>query len=118
MEQKKSENYLEEIMRLNNELIDIQRELQKKNKNLQDTNAQLERALAEIRTLKGLLPICIRCKKIRDDDGYWQEVDHYFRLHSDLEFSHGYCEKCFRELYPECADEIIKDIECGKRSEK
>jgi len=61
----------------------------------------LEEANANIKTLKGLVPICSSCKKIRDDKGYWQLVDVYVSEHSEAQFSHGLCEECSRKLYPE-----------------
>lgn len=63
----------------------------------------------EIQVLRTLLPICLKCKKVRDDAGYWTELDKYLHTHSDFDFSHGYCEKCFREEYPDIADEIIAE---------
>lgn len=74
-------------------------------KDLEKKNAQLEEALAKIRALRGLLPICSNCKKIRDDKGYWHQVEVYVRDHSDVEFSHGICPDCMRALYPEYAKE-------------
>lgn len=62
---------------------------------------RLERALAEIRTLRGILPICAQCKRIRDDRGYWEQLEVYLREHADLEFSHGLCPDCAEELYPD-----------------
>jgi len=62
---------------------------------------ELEAALESIRTLRGLLPICASCKKIRDDDGYWHQVENYICDHSDAEFSHGICPDCMKVLYPE-----------------
>jgi hypothetical protein len=61
---------------------------------------ELQEALANIRTLKGLIPICASCKKVRDDKGYWQQVEVYVRDHSEAEFTHGICPDCFRKLYP------------------
>jgi PAS domain S-box-containing protein len=61
----------------------------------------LQEALAKIRTLSGFLPICASCKKIRDDEGYWHQIESYIRDHSDAEFSHGICPTCARRLYPE-----------------
>ena len=61
---------------------------------LEQRNAQLRTALAEVETLTGLLPICAWCKKIRDDDGYWKQVDEYFRQRSQIQFSHGMCSDC------------------------
>ena len=65
---------------------------------------ELEEAMAQIKTLRGLLPICARCKKVRDDQGYWQDVELYIRDHTDIDISHGICPDCFRELYPDYAD--------------
>jgi DNA-binding response OmpR family regulator len=62
---------------------------------------QLEDSMKEIKLLRGFLPICVRCKKIRDDHGYWTQVDVYIRNHSEVEFSHGICPDCARQLYPE-----------------
>lgn len=63
--------------------------------------AELETAMSEIKTLTGLIPICASCKKIRDDQGYWQAVEVYIRDRTDAEFSHGICPDCARKLYPE-----------------
>ena len=62
---------------------------------------ELQAALAEIKTLRGILPICSSCKKIRDDEGYWHQVEVYIRDHSEAEFSHGLCPECAKKLYPE-----------------
>lgn len=59
------------------------------------------RTLNEIRILKGLLPICATCKKIRDDDGYWEQIECYVRDHSEADFSHSICPECAQKLYPE-----------------
>lgn len=75
-----------------------------------------EAAKEEIHTLRKLLPICIKCKKIRDDSGYWQEIEHYFRQHSDFKFSHGFCENCLREQYPDLADEVIREMEHDRKN--
>jgi PAS domain S-box-containing protein len=61
----------------------------------------LTKALASIRTLRGLLPICASCKKIRDDGGYWQKVESYITQHTEAEFTHGICPDCMGRLYPE-----------------
>jgi len=57
---------------------------------------QLERALEEVKALKGLLPICSYCKKIRSDDNYWQEIENYISEHSEAEFSHSICPNCYQ----------------------
>jgi PAS domain S-box-containing protein len=62
---------------------------------------ELTAALARVKTLDGLLPICSSCKKIRDDQGYWQQVETYVKKHSDAEFTHGLCPDCATKLYPE-----------------
>lgn len=65
------------------------------------THIQLKRARDEIKTLKGMLPMCANCKKIRDDDGYWKQVEQYIETNSEAEISHGICPNCMAELYPE-----------------
>ena len=61
----------------------------------------LEQALAEIKTLRGILPICCHCKRVRDDTGYWQQVEVYVRDHTYAEFSHGICPDCMKAHYQE-----------------
>lgn len=62
---------------------------------------QLQKALTEVKQLSGLLPICASCKKIRDDKGYWNQIESYIRDHSGVEFSHGICPECMKKLYPD-----------------
>jgi PAS domain S-box-containing protein len=62
---------------------------------------QLRSALAKVRTLSGLLPICAACRKIRDEQGFWQSLETYIRNHTEAEFSHGICPECRKHLYPE-----------------
>ena len=62
--------------------------------------AELREALAEVKTLSGLLPICANCKQIRDDKGYWSSVEKYISNHSEAEFTHGICPDCLSKLYP------------------
>ena len=61
----------------------------------------LQKALAEVKQLSGLLPICASCKKIRDDKGYWSQIETYIRDRSEAEFTHGICPDCFKKLYPD-----------------
>ncbi len=63
--------------------------------------ARLQDALDNIKKLSGLLPICSSCKKIRDDKGYWNQIERYIAEHSEAEFSHGICPECVRKLYPQ-----------------
>ncbi len=65
----------------------------------------LQGALSKVKTLSGMLPICASCKKIRDDKGYWSQVEVYIGSHSEAEFSHGICPDCMKKLYPDFADE-------------
>ncbi|MBI9101238.1 MAG: transporter substrate-binding domain-containing protein [Spirochaetales bacterium] len=60
---------------------------------------ELKQALDSIKTLEGLLPICASCKKIRDDKGYWSQLENYFEEHSEVLFSHSLCPECFKDLY-------------------
>jgi AmiR/NasT family two-component response regulator len=83
-------------------------ELHRLNADLQAGNEARERlilelkdALAQVKTLSGLLPICASCKKIRDDDGYWNQLEAYFQDHSEVVFSHGLCPECAKKLYPQ-----------------
>lgn len=62
---------------------------------------QLQASLSEIKKLSGLLPICASCKKIRDDKGYWNQIESYIREHSEAEFTHGICPECAKKLYPD-----------------
>ena len=68
---------------------------------LQLERDNLKKALAEIKTLRGILPICSSCKKIRDDDGYWEILEQYVQKHSEAEFSHSICPECVQKLYPD-----------------
>lgn len=66
---------------------------------------RLEEALARIKTLSGIIPICASCKKMRDDEGYWKRVEDFITEHSEAFLTHGICPDCAQELYPELADE-------------
>ncbi len=66
-------------------------------------NIKLQDALDKIKTLSGLIPICAGCKKIRDDRGYWNQLEEYLEQHSDASFSHGLCPECFQKFFPDAA---------------
>lgn len=70
-----------------------------KTRELERINRELEAALRKIRTLRGIIPICANCKKIRDDKGFWNQVEQYVQEHTDVEFSHGICPECSVKLY-------------------
>ena len=62
--------------------------------------SELQMAMGEVKKLSGFLPICSSCKKIRDDEGYWNQIESYIRDHSEAEFSHSICPECVKKLYP------------------
>ena len=65
----------------------------------------IETALKDVKTLKGFIPICASCKKVRNDEGYWDQIEEYIRDRSDAEFSHGICPDCKKKLYPEFSED-------------
>ena len=67
---------------------------------LRRSNEELQRTLREVKVLRGLIPICASCKKIRNDGGFWQQLEEYLSEHSEAEFSHGLCQPCAKKLYP------------------
>jgi CheY-like chemotaxis protein len=67
-------------------------------KSVADRVVELELALSRVKQLQGLLPICSYCKKVRDDQNYWQQVDSYISKHSEVAFSHGICPDCYDHL--------------------
>ena len=66
-----------------------------------EKNEELKSALSEVKTLRGMLPICMHCKKIRDDTGYWYQLESYIQKHSEAEFSHSICQECAKKYYPD-----------------
>ncbi len=82
---------------------------------LKEKTQSLERALSEIKTLRSILPMCSRCRKVRDDKGIWSRLEAYVSEHTDTRFSHGLCPDCLREMYPEDADEILAKINAADR---
>ena len=71
----------------------------------------LRKALAEVQTLEGLVPICAGCKKIRDDQGFWQQVEKYVSDRSGARFSHSFCPDCLRIHYPDIAESLLESME-------
>jgi GAF domain-containing protein len=100
---------------------DLERQVQERTGALSTANVDLTTALAErdklvegltealtrVKTLSGLLPVCAACKKVRDDRGYWSQLEAYLQAHTDSEISHGLCPECMRRLYPEQASKIL-----------
>lgn len=71
----------------------------------QQLNRDLQSAMGEIRALEGILPVCSFCKRIRDDEGHWQQMEVYIRDRSSADFSHGICEDCMKKYYPDQVDD-------------
>jgi len=79
----------------------LEAELVKSQSELSRTVDELQQALREVSTLSGLLPICSSCRRVRDDEGYWNQLEVYLRQHTDLQLSHGLCPECAHRLYPD-----------------
>lgn len=82
---------------LNADMIEIDRLNREKDSKIEELNT----AFSEIKTLRGIIPICASCKKIRDDKEHWNQIETYIKEHSDADFSHGICPECAEKLYPE-----------------
>ncbi|HOH37303.1 MAG TPA: hypothetical protein PLE16_00465 [Spirochaetota bacterium] len=85
--------------KIKNTINEKNKELEKAKNDLEDNIKRLEEASRNIKILSGLIPICSSCKKIRDDAGYWHQIENYIKDHSDAVFSHGLCPACAKELY-------------------
>lgn len=110
-----SETYEQLVLHLR-DIIQGHLELLYMNEVLGEDNKQLRDYISEIQTLRAILPICAQCKKIRDDDGYWQAVDEYFTEHSETKFTHTICPDCARKLYPPDLIESLFKSSKGNRS--
>ena len=91
------EQLSQRVKELETQAVEMRRE-EDERKNLIE---KLQQALAEVKELRGFFPICSSCKKIRDDNGLWNEIELYIASHSQAEFSHSICPDCEKELYPE-----------------
>lgn len=89
----------EALNQLNSDLHEEVLERKTAQQKAESTAAQLEEALAQVKTLGGLLPICASCHKIRDDQGYWNRIEKFIQERSDVKFSHGICPECKDKLY-------------------
>lgn len=103
--QKKMEKMATTRKRLEGLTLEQQEEISRQMRELADKNATLEEALAEVKTLSGFLPICASCKKIRDDKGYWSQIESYISKHSSAQFSHSICPECAEKFYADVPDE-------------
>ena len=91
---------LEKVQQINEDLQRSVAQLDKKNQ-------ELRNALDKVKLLSGLLPICASCKKIRNDDGYWNEIENHIAQHSEADFTHGICPDCLRAVSPELYEELF-----------
>ena len=89
-----NEQILQKMTIMSNEMANLSRDLHRKNR-------ELKEAHSKIKTLSGIVPICMHCKGIRDDKGYWNQIEKYITEHSEAQFSHGICDKCLKKHYPD-----------------
>ncbi len=90
-----------ELRKLNE---DLEEKVTERTRRLSETNSKLNESLEELKTLRGIIPICATCKKIRDDSGYWNQLEAYVEKHSHAEFSHGICPDCVKEIYSDLVE--------------
>ncbi len=103
-------NTYESLMIKFRDIVQNQLELIHMNKTLGDENKKLSDYLSEIKNLREIIPICASCKNIRDDEGFWHQVETYFTHHTGSKFTHGICPVCIKEHYPE----INKQLDARK----
>ncbi|MFZ5586087.1 MAG: hypothetical protein ACOZHQ_09180 [Thermodesulfobacteriota bacterium] len=89
---------------------ELEREVESKTQILTLANRELQKALDDVKTLRGLLPICARCKKIRDEAGQWQSMEAYISSRTPASITHGLCRDCLKALYPEISAEVMADL--------
>ncbi len=102
-----------DLTRINEELKTQIAEREMAQQERENLILDLQEALFEVKTLSGLLPLCASCKKVRDDNGYWRQLEAYIQDHSEAEVSHGICPDCAKELYPDYADEMHPETQGG-----
>jgi hypothetical protein len=104
----------ERRLREENYRATLEQQVAERTQELNQTNQELQTALDEVKALSGLLPICTNCKKIRDDQGYWQGVEDYIRTHSQADFTHGICPDCLAALYPQVYKRLQNRAKAGQ----
>jgi response regulator RpfG family c-di-GMP phosphodiesterase len=97
---------LQSRVRVGQRVLDLQRRLA-------DRVRELETALTQVKQLKGLLPICAYCKMVRDDRDYWQQVEEYLCTHTDVQFSHGICPTCWKDIVEPSLERDAKEGSAG-----
>lgn len=90
----------EQLSSRQNQLANLKKVLARKSARLKQVIAELKAARAGLATLQSMLPICSSCKKIRDQQGYWQQIETYFKDHTGVQFTHSICPECAQNLYP------------------
>jgi hypothetical protein len=90
---------------LKNLTLSLEKRVKQRTEELSTINKQLQTALENVKILRGFIPICASCKKIRDDKGYWNQIEVYIRDHSEAEFTHGICPECMKKLYPDLSED-------------
>jgi len=93
------EKAVKEELKQSHDFLEVK--VEERTKELNETVNELQDALSEVKTLGGLLPICSFCKKIRDDKGYWNQIEAYIQSHSEAQFSHSICKECAKKHYPD-----------------
>ena len=102
-EEKSKEQLIEELFELRQRVADLEDSEANRLRIVRsefDFVKELPGRPKHVKVLKGLLPICTSCKKIRDDQGYWNQLEIYIREHSEAEFTHGLCPECVKKFYP------------------
>jgi DNA-binding response OmpR family regulator len=89
-------------------LRESQQQLMESNTALLETNRKLGEALSQVKVLRGLLPLCCYCKRVRNDGEYWSQIEEYLKEHSDLQISHGICDSCYDKQVVALQEEIAK----------
>lgn len=97
---------LKQIANMSEELNLAQQEIKRR----KQTEAALQKALSEVKTLRGFIPICAWCKKVRDDKGYWERIESYLQRHSDAQFSHGLCTECKSIHFPDHTSDATESV--------
>jgi RNase P subunit RPR2 len=98
----------------NKKMRQTKNSIEQSNADLERINTELQEKIHEVKTLSGLLPICAQCKKIRDDEGYWTQLEGYISERTSATFTHGICPHCADALYPAAMDRMrTKSEDCG-----
>lgn len=109
--EKKISERTSELDAINGKLLEEIEERKRTELEKEQLIAQLQQAMQQVKILSGFLPICASCKKIRDDTGYWRQIEEYISTHSNALFSHSICPDCTKKLYPEFSAKLYPPTE-------